>query len=133
MARMKSSSSSEASLGEGFRVKGRVHGDGDLRLSGEVEGDVSVTGVFTVEAPGTVSGKVHASEVEVAGTLTGNIEARGAVRIVAGARVKGDVQSAGLSLEEGAQFDGRLDAEFDLPGELTGGGDSNKRRARGGR
>ena len=36
------------------------------------------------------------------------------------ARVTGDMLGAEVILEEGAVFTGRIEAEFDLPAELTG-------------
>jgi hypothetical protein len=42
------------------------------------------------------------------------------VRIAPGGRVKGDLHGTGISIDEGAEFAGRLDAEFELPPELGG-------------
>ena len=38
------SSSDSNVLGRGIRVRGRVNGAGDLRVDGEIEGDVRVSG-----------------------------------------------------------------------------------------
>ena len=50
----------------------------------------------------------------------------GAVRIESGARVRGDV-SGEFSLEEGAEFVGSIDADFEMPAELGGGGGGKRR------
>jgi len=105
-------------LGSGARVRGRVSGSGDFRVEGHVEGDVSVSGNLAIEEGGSVTGDIGASAVEIAGGLTGDVAARGPVTIRASARVLGNMAGAEVSLEEGASFSGRIEAEFDLPAEL---------------
>ena len=62
------------------------------------------------------------------GEVEGDIRARGAVRIEAGARVRGDITGDSIALEEGAELSGNLLAEFELPPELGGGGGGGRRR-----
>jgi cytoskeletal protein CcmA (bactofilin family) len=106
-------------LGRGARVRGRVGGEGDLRVEGHVEGDVRLTGELSIEDGGAITGDVEASSVVIAGALTGDVAARGSVTIRATARVEGSMGGAEVSLEEGASFTGRIEAEFDLPAELS--------------
>jgi cytoskeletal protein CcmA (bactofilin family) len=110
----------ESILGRGARVRGRVGGDGDLRIEGQVEGDVRISGQLSIEEGGAVTGDVEASAVVIGGALTGDVAARGAVTVRAGARVEGNLGGAEIVLEEGASYEGRIEAEFDLPPELTG-------------
>ena len=106
-------------LGRGARVRGRVAGDGDLRVEGQVEGDVAISGELTIEEGATVTGDVGAGDLIVGGTLRGDVAARGAVAVRATAHVEGNLGGAEVSLDEGASFHGRIDAEFDLPSELS--------------
>jgi cytoskeletal protein CcmA (bactofilin family) len=115
------SDSSGSVLGHGTRVRGRVHGDGDLRVEGQVEGDVTLSGDLVIEEGAQIQGNVEAAAVTIGGTLTGDVSARGAVTIRATARVAGNMGGAEVSLEEGAEFTGRIEADFELPAELTGG------------
>lgn len=109
----------ESVLARGTRVRGRIRGDGDLRIEGNIEGDVAVSGDLTIDDGAAVKGDVQAASVTVGGELTGDVTARGAVVIRATARVAGTMGGSEVSLEEGASFDGRIEAEFDLPLELT--------------
>jgi cytoskeletal protein CcmA (bactofilin family) len=106
-------------LGRGARVRGRVAGDGDLRVEGQIEGDVAISGELTIDEGAAVNGNVGAGSVVVAGTLEGDVDASGPVAIRATAKVNGNMGGAEVSLEEGASFHGRIDAEFDLPAELA--------------
>jgi cytoskeletal protein CcmA (bactofilin family) len=117
----------DAVIGSSTRVRGRIHGDGDLAIDGIVEGDIAVRGDLTIGDGAKLSSNVEANAVTVRGELDGDVRARGMVRIEAGARVRGDISGDSVALEEGAEFAGRLDAEFELPAEL-GGSVGAKRR-----
>ncbi|HEY4117087.1 MAG TPA: polymer-forming cytoskeletal protein [Byssovorax sp.] len=112
----------ESVLARGTRVRGHVRGAGHLSVRGSVEGDVAIDGDLTIEDGGGVTGDVNAASVTIRGALTGDVAARGAVAILAGANVTGNMGGAEVSLEEGAAFTGRIEAEFDLPPELTSKG-----------
>lgn len=118
-ARGGSTQNGGAVLGPGARVRGRVSGDGDLRVEGSIEGDVVVTGDLAIGSAGAVRGDIDANAVTIGGSLTGDVAARGAVVIRAGAKVVGNMGGAEVSLEEGAKFSGRIEAEFELPTELV--------------
>lgn len=122
-------SGSEAVIGRSTRVRGRISGDGDLLVEGTVEGDIALQGDLTVgEGARTVS-NVDAAAVTIRGELEGDIRASGVVHIESGARVRGDVRGESIAIDDGAEYVGRLDAEFELPTEL-GGTDKRARAAR---
>lgn len=102
-------------MGEGLRVRGRVRGEGDLRIGATIEGDVVVTGALELEAAGAVNGAVEAESMVVSGTLEGDVSTKGAVAITAGGSVRGNISASEISLEEGGTFVGRVDADFELP------------------
>lgn len=108
----------ESTLGRGARVRGRISGDGDLRVEGHVEGDVRVSGQVALEEGASITGDVEAAAVIISGALTGDVVSRGAVTVRASAKVAGNLGGAEVSLEEGASFHGRIEAEFDMPAEL---------------
>jgi cytoskeletal protein CcmA (bactofilin family) len=118
----------EAVIGKTTRVRGRVSGDGDLLIEGNVEGDITLRGDLTIAEGGRATSTIEASAVTLRGELDGDVRASGALRIEAGARVRGDMQGETISLEEGAEFVGRFDAPFELPAELGGSGGGGRRR-----
>jgi cytoskeletal protein CcmA (bactofilin family) len=77
-----------------------------------------------------IASNVEGNAIPVRGEVEGDIRARGMVRIESGARVRGDIAGESFALEDGAEFAGRLDAQFDLPAELggSGGGGGGRRR-----
>lgn len=121
MARPLTSSSAEAILTEGTHVRGRISGEGSLRVHGRVEGDVSLRGELFVAAGGRLQSNVDASTITIEGELEGSVSApSGSVTVSRGARLVGDVQSARFQLEEGGEFAGQLAHDFDLPTALDG-------------
>jgi cytoskeletal protein CcmA (bactofilin family) len=89
-------------------------------VEGQVEGDVVISGELSIEEGGAITGDVGAASVVVVGALTGDVDARGLVALRATAEVVGNLSAAEVSIEEGASFHGRIEAEFDLPAELAG-------------
>ena len=119
----------QARIGGGTRVRGRIHGDGDLLVEGQVEGDVAIRGELTVAEGATLTSKaVEAQTVTIAGAFEGDVAASGPVRVVGGARVRGNLRGSTVSIDEGARYSGRLECEFELPPEL--GGSSRESRGR---
>jgi cytoskeletal protein CcmA (bactofilin family) len=102
-------------LGRGLRVRGRIRASGDLRIDADVEGDVAVTGSLELGENAVVAGGIEAEAVTVAGSVEGDVSAKGAVAITATGRVRGDVKAGELNLEEGGRFVGRVDVDFSLP------------------
>ena len=111
MARARTGSGGEAVIGRSTRVRGRVSGDGDLRVEGHLEGDINVKGACTVS--GEVDGDIRADG--------------GTVHLETGAKVRGDISGESVSMDEGAEYVGNLNAEFELPAEL-GGATGGRRR-----
>jgi len=106
-------------LGTSVRIRGRISGEGDLQILGSVEGDVSVRGDLVIgETAHIESETLEAQAVTIAGELKGDVNATGPVRLGATARVQGDLKGSEISIEEGAQFAGRIEADFELPASL---------------
>ncbi len=127
MARTRTGGGGEAVIGASTRVRGRVSGDGDLRLEGTVEGDISLSGELTIADGAKATSNVEARAVTIGGELEGDVRAQGLVRIESGARVRGDILGELVAIDDGAELNGRLLAEFELPAEL-GGSNGGRRR-----
>lgn len=100
------SGTTDASLvGDGLRIEGNIDSEGDLLVEGEIQGDVTVR-KLTVGEGGHVEGKITADEIMVHGRVTGGVAAQVAT-LCKTARVDGDVEYGSLSIENGAEFEGR--------------------------
>jgi cytoskeletal protein CcmA (bactofilin family) len=97
---MATKASSEAVLSAGAHVRGRVVGDGDVRILGTVDGDVSIHGVVVVGEGGVVRGELcEGRDVVVYGELVADVNAEGAVTVHAGGTLRGRVRGRSVRIE----------------------------------
>ncbi len=88
------------------QIDGNVRTSGELQLDGSITGDVSCGGLVMGET-GAVKGTISADSVTIRGTVKGEIRAR-SVRLEKSAIVEGDVVHESLSVEAGAKLTGRF-------------------------
>jgi cytoskeletal protein CcmA (bactofilin family) len=100
-------------IGPQLVVRGRLDGEGDLRVDGVFEGELAIRGALEIGPDGTVSGPVQALRIDVAGELQGNVQAGESIAIRAGGRVLGDVRAKLVSIDDGAALHGGIDMEFE--------------------
>jgi cytoskeletal protein CcmA (bactofilin family) len=93
-------------INEGAKITGRVTGDGDFLVSGEVDGECDLQGTLTLARNGRWNGTIRAGNVIVAGHLDGDIEATGKVEITDTARITGTVVGEAIAVAEGAVVEG---------------------------
>src|SRR6202046_3423044 len=99
-----------AVLGKSVIVKGQIFSREDLTIDGEVEGTVELQEHrLTVGPNGKVIASIKAREIVVQGTVHGNIETREKIDIRKDAKVVGDIRTARIVIEDGADFKGSID------------------------
>ncbi|HVJ07378.1 MAG TPA: polymer-forming cytoskeletal protein [Acidisarcina sp.] len=99
-----------AVIGKSVEIRGEVKGNEDLVVDGHIEGTITLSDSrLTVGANARVQANVSARDVIVQGVLTGNILATGRVELRQGATLLGDIRAARLSIEENANFTGKVD------------------------
>lgn len=87
-------------------IVGNVNATADLHIDGKVEGDVTCSALVQGESS-HINGGIKAGTVRIAGKVEGTIAAREVI-ILKSARIIGDVTYDALTIEQGAQMDGRL-------------------------
>jgi cytoskeletal protein CcmA (bactofilin family) len=99
-------------LGPTIEVTGKISGREDLRIDGKVDGPIWLQGYrLTVGSTGQLNSEVTATEIIVQGKVTGNLRALDRVDIKHGGSVAGDVTTARISIEDGADFKGHAEIE----------------------
>jgi cytoskeletal protein CcmA (bactofilin family) len=93
-------------LGADTQIKGNISASADLHIDGRVEGDVTCTSLVQGEASEIV-GAIKAESARLSGTVRGTISARELV-VLKSAHIHGDVHYDALTIEQGAQVDGRF-------------------------
>jgi cytoskeletal protein CcmA (bactofilin family) len=93
-------------LGADIAITGDIRAAADLHIDGKVEGDIACASLVQGESS-EVLGAIAAESARLAGTVRGSITTRELV-ILKTARIHGDVHYDALTIEQGAQVDGRL-------------------------
>lgn len=93
-------------LGADLAIKGDIKAGADLHIDGKVEGDIACASLVQGEAS-EIIGNISSETARLAGVVHGAITARELV-ILRTARIHGDVHYDALTIEQGAQVEGRL-------------------------
>lgn len=106
MAKPAPSGSTFSVIGSDVVIRGNVEATADLHIDGRIEGDISCASL--VQGAGShVEGAIEAETARLAGTITGSISARELV-ILKSAKINGDVHYDALTIEQGAEVEGRF-------------------------
>ncbi len=93
-------------FGADISIKGDVAATADLHVDGRIEGDIACAALVQGQTS-EIHGAIRAKSARLAGTIHGSIEA-GELVILRTARIHGDVSYDSLTIEQGAQVDGRF-------------------------
>jgi cytoskeletal protein CcmA (bactofilin family) len=99
-------------LGSSLRVKGDISGTEDLLIDGLVEGLIQLDGrKLTVGSKAKVMADINARDVVVYGYVKGNVRAKGRVEIKKDGSVVGNLTTAQIMIEDGADFKGSIEID----------------------
>jgi cytoskeletal protein CcmA (bactofilin family) len=105
-------------IGAGTRITGNVKFHGDLRIDGEVRGNVCSDNKFSslvVSEHGLVDGGACAPHLIVGGVIVGSVVATGKLELRPSARMTGDVACGVIEIPPGAIIQGRLSVSRSEP------------------
>jgi cytoskeletal protein CcmA (bactofilin family) len=115
--RLAPSAFAAARIGASLTIKGSVSGEEDLQIDGKVDGPVAIRGRLTVGVSGQLTAGAKARELAVYGKVSGNVDARDRVDIKRDGSVIGDIQTARISIEDGAIFKGCIEIGRSVPSQ----------------
>lgn len=93
-------------IGPGTKIIGNIETNGDIRIDGNIEGNINSKGKVVVGNNGFVKGEVVCSNAEISGTVQGKMAITELLSLKASSKVSGDIKSGKLSIEPGALFTG---------------------------
>ncbi|WP_110954583.1 bactofilin family protein [Anaerosinus massiliensis] len=101
----------ETIIGKNTKFKGTISGEGNVRIDGALDGEISSTGDIVIGEQGNVTATIKANNVLISGTVKGNIHVNSKLEITATGNLFGDVRASVLSIAEGAAFKGSSNME----------------------
>ena len=81
--------------------------DGNIKIFGKIDGDVTVNGNVLIGETGVVLGKVTAHNLILEGTIEGNVMCENSLKLSSSAKLNGDAHVKNFSSEEGCLFAGK--------------------------
>ena len=91
---------------QGTIVNGNIESEGDLRIDGEIHGEITIKGKLVIGVDGKIIGNVKCTSAKVEGRLIGDIKANEAVHLISQSNLEGNVMTARLIVDEGSVFNG---------------------------
>jgi len=99
-------------LGASLRVKGEISGTEDLLVDGLIEGSIRLDDrKLTVGKTAKLTADIDARDVVVYGYVKGNVHAKGRVEIKKDGYVVGNLTTAQIMIEDGADFKGTIEID----------------------
>jgi len=93
-------------IAKGTQLTGDLASDGDLRVDGEIIGNLETKGRLVIGASGRIEGDISCKSSEIAGTHKGKLFVAELLSLKASSNVTGDIVTGRLSIEPGAYFAG---------------------------
>jgi cytoskeletal protein CcmA (bactofilin family) len=92
----------------GTKILGTISGKGNLRISGKLEGKITIEGHVWVDRRCKIEGMIDARGVIIEGEVQGNIESSGKTELREEGRVIGDIRCAQISVADGSFLQGEI-------------------------
>jgi len=93
-------------VGANTELIGDITSKGVIRIDGKVTGNVSVQGDILIGEDAYIKGDLTASNIQIAGTLEGNVFSSGLLKLLPTSKILGDIQVKVFVCDEGSVFDG---------------------------
>ena len=90
------------------KIVGDIVSKADFRVDGTVEGNITTMGKVVIGKSGKISGKLNCSNADVSGSISGQIQISETLSLMSESYIQGDITTAKLSVEEGAQVDATI-------------------------
>jgi cytoskeletal protein CcmA (bactofilin family) len=94
-------------IATGTRITGDIVSDGDIRIDGEVIGNLETKGRLVIGSSGRMEGELRCRSCEISGTHQGSLYISEMLSLKAMSKVTGDIFTGKLSIEPGAYFIGK--------------------------
>ncbi len=93
-------------ISEGTSINGDISASGDIRIDGELVGNINAKGRLVIGPQGKVDGEINCNNIEISGYIKGKITVSELLTMKASARIEGDIIAGKLSVEPGSLFTG---------------------------
>jgi cytoskeletal protein CcmA (bactofilin family) len=93
-------------VGKGTKITGNIASDGDIRIDGELNGNLDCSGRVVIGITGKITGEVKCKNSEISGFQKGKLDIEQHLSLKSSSKVYGEISTGKLSIEPGAMFTG---------------------------
>lgn len=95
-------------IAEGTRIEGKFTSTENVRLDGQIKGEVNVTKKLVMGNNSFIDGNISAQSIAVQGRIKGNLKISDTLQLLPTANIEGDINANALIVDEGAVYNGAL-------------------------
>ena len=97
------------SLGNGTSITGDLTAQGDIRIDGELLGNVRCSGKVILGPKGKIKGEVTCENAVIEGKIDGLLKVKDHLQVMQSAAIKGEITTNKLTVQSGAVFNVKCD------------------------
>ena len=91
---------------EGSKVIGDMITESNLRIDGEIKGNISSAAKVVIGETGSMTGNLTCADADIEGEVKGILKIDGLLTLRSSAKIQGEITTAKFQVEEGAEFSG---------------------------
>ena len=93
-------------IGQGTQIVGEITSTGDIRIDGNLRGNIATKGKLVIGTTGTIIGDINCKNSDISGKVKGKIVVSELLSLKSTSSVQGDIETNKLAIEPGAIFTG---------------------------
>ena len=94
-------------ISHGVKIEGKITSSGNIRVDGEIQGDILSQSDVTIGEDAKVNGQINANLITIGGKVSGIVRAKEKLILDSKGNLRGDIFTKILVVEAGAKFDGK--------------------------
>jgi len=100
---------SETIIGKNLVIEGEISGTEPLLVQGTIKGKVNLKNKISITQEGRLEAGVEAFNLDVAGSVRGNVHCSELLEIKPGGVMEGDIAAPRILIADGAVYKGNID------------------------
>jgi cytoskeletal protein CcmA (bactofilin family) len=112
-------------IGGGTKIVGDITSGGDIRIDGNLNGNIITNGKFVLGPTGLVEGNITCANADLSGEVKGTVNVSEMLSLKNTARINGDIITSKLAIEPGALFTGTCSMGAKMKSMVQNGASSN--------
>ncbi len=98
----------ETIIGQSVKVKGNFQTNGSMQIDGQLEGSLKIGNDLIIGEGASIVANAESNRMMISGKVSGNIKTKESLEITETATIDGDIETKVISIDPGAQINGKI-------------------------